>query len=1089
MQNYHRHTSYSNIFTPDSAAMNEHYAKRAVELGHKIICSMEHGWQGNYFECYELAKKYNLKFVFGVEGYWVKDRQKEYFNGLNKKGEETYAKDRSNHHIVLLAKNENGRQAINEALSEANETGYYFRPRLDLELLLNLPPDDVFVTTACIAFAGYEDIDDIILQLHDHFKSNFMLEIQNHDTDKQREWNKHLKEIGEKHGIELIVGLDSHYIYEDDDWKRDAILQAKGVIYEDEIGWFMSYPSDEVVMERFLKQGIFTREEVQRAMDNTDITLTFDDYDNVPIFSKDIKLPTLYPDLTIEEKNKLYRRLIGKKFVEYMKKIPKEDYDRYYEGVESEIKTYEDTGMVDYPLLDYEIVKDAVEHGGLITDTGRGSAVGFLTNTLCGFSKVDRFTSAIKLYPERFISTTRILETHSLPDIDLNVGTPEIFEEAQVRVLGQEHTYPMIAFGTLKKKSAFKLYAKAEGIDFSLANAISEQIGNYDEAYKKADDEERESLDIYDFVDREYEEYLEKSQEYWGIISDKKKAPSAYLLYQGNIRREIGLIKCKSESTKKEYITCVIDGAVAENYKFLKNDILKVDVVLLIDKVFKRIGIEHFDVNTLLKLSENDNKVWDLYANGYTMGMNQVEQDGSRKKCMRYKPHNISELSAFVAAIRPGFKSMYNKFEKREEFSYGLPALDNLIQTEQFPYSYMIYQENIMSVLHYAGFPMDQCYGIIKAIAKKHPEKVLPLKSQFIEGFKQKIIEDEHISEEKADDYSAMVWQIINDNVSYSFNSAHAYSVALDSLYQGWQKANYPYEFYETLLQHYSDKGKKEKVAALKKEMKKAFNILEGDYKFRNDNRAFASDKEKGVIYPSLASVKNVSQKTANSLYKLGKNTYNSYIDLLVDIKKEKINIRQLDILIKLDYFSEFGEINNILAQTALFEKFYTRSQIKKADIPALDLSEEVIRSHAGKETEKLYSNIDMIALIKELAKSVSSRRTTTAQKAYYQWRYLGYVDLIDPDYKGYCIVNSVNANYTPRLNVYPLANGNALSVKISKPIFRKNPVEEGDVLKVGNQRKKNRVRLTPDGKFVPIDDEFEWWITEYEIVGVTKDK
>ena len=572
MQNYHRHTSYSNIFTPDSAAMNEHYAKRAVELGHKIICSMEHGWQGNYFECYELAKKYNLKFVFGVEGYWVKDRQKEYFNGLNKKGEETYAKDRSNHHIVLLAKNENGRQAINEALSEANETGYYFRPRLDLELLLNLPPDDVFVTTACIAFAGYEDIDDIILQLHDHFKSNFMLEIQNHDTDKQREWNKHLKEIGEKHGIELIVGLDSHYIYEDDDWKRDAILQAKGVIYEDEIGWFMSYPSDEVVMERFLKQGIFTREEVQRAMDNTDITLTFDDYDNVPIFSKDIKLPTLYPDLTIEEKNKLYRRLIGKKFVEYMKKIPKEDYDRYYEGVESEIKTYEDTGMVDYPLLDYEIVKDAVEHGGLITDTGRGSAVGFLTNTLCGFSKVDRFTSAIKLYPERFISTTRILETHSLPDIDLNVGTPEIFEEAQVRVLGQEHTYPMIAFGTLKKKSAFKLYAKAEGIDFSLANAISEQIGNYDEAMKKADDEERENIDLFDYVDREYEEYIEKSKEYWGIISDKKKAPSAYLLYQGNIRREIGLIKCKSESTKKEYITCVIDGAVAENYKFLKND-------------------------------------------------------------------------------------------------------------------------------------------------------------------------------------------------------------------------------------------------------------------------------------------------------------------------------------------------------------------------------------------------------------------------------------------------------------------------------------------------------------------------------------
>lgn len=416
MQNYHRHTSFSNIFTPDSATTNKDYAERAVELGHKIICSLEHGWQGYYFECFELAKKYNLKFVFGVEAYWVKDRIKEYPSGLNKKGEETFLRDRSNHHIVILAKNENGRQEINEALSEANETGYYFKPRLDLELILNLPPDDVFVTSACIAFAGYEDIDDIILQFRDHFKENFMLEIQNHNTEKQIEWNKHLKELSEKYGIELIVGLDSHYIKESDYWKRDAILQAKGVRYEDEESWFMEYPSDKVVMKRFLEQGVFTEEEIQRAMDNTDITLTFDDYDDVPIFSKDIKLPTLYRGSTIEEKNKIYRRLIGKKFVEYMKKIPKENYDDYYNGVEMEIKTYEDTGMVDYPLLDYEIVKDAVEHGGLITDTGRGSAVGFLTNTLCGFSKVDRFTSAIKLYPERFISKTRILETHSLPD-------------------------------------------------------------------------------------------------------------------------------------------------------------------------------------------------------------------------------------------------------------------------------------------------------------------------------------------------------------------------------------------------------------------------------------------------------------------------------------------------------------------------------------------------------------------------------------------------------------------------------------------------------------------------------------------------
>ena len=307
MQDYHRHTSYSNIYTADSATVNEDYAKRAVELGHKVISSVEHGWQGYYYECFELAKKYDLKFVFGAEAYWVKDRIKEYSNGINKKGEETFARDRSNHHIIVLSKNENGRQTINDALSEANITGYYFRPRLDLELLLNLPPNDVFITSACIAFSGYDDVDDIILQLHKHFGEKFALEIQYHNTAKQKIWNKHLLELNEKYGIDLIVGLDSHYIHEDDAWQRDAILEAKGVEYPDEIGWYMDYPDDETVMKRFLEQGIFSREQVQKAMDKTDVLLEFDDYDDVPIFSKEIKLPTLYPDLTVEEKNKLYQ--------------------------------------------------------------------------------------------------------------------------------------------------------------------------------------------------------------------------------------------------------------------------------------------------------------------------------------------------------------------------------------------------------------------------------------------------------------------------------------------------------------------------------------------------------------------------------------------------------------------------------------------------------------------------------------------------------------------------------------------------------------------------------------------------------------
>lgn len=427
MQNYHKHTSYSNIMTPDSAASYEDYAKRAVELGHKVISSVEHGWQGYYYQCYELAQKYNLKFIFGAEAYWVKDRNKEYEEidpktnspKLNKDGTVKTSKDKTNGHIILLAKNENGRRSINKILSIANENGYYFKPRVDLELLLSLPANDVVVTTACVAYWQYEDIDDITLQLFKHFGNNFYLEIQYHNTDKQRLISKRTLELSKKYNIPMIVGLDSHYIYPEQADERQYILEAKHMRYEDEDGWYMDYPDDATVMKRFLQQGVFSQEQIQQAMDNTDVLITFEDYAiNNPVFSKDIKLPTLYPELSQEQRNKKYSTLISKLFKEYIKtnNITGDEYKRYFDGVKMEVQTVKDTGMADYFLLDYEIVKKAISMGGVLTDTGRGSSVGYFTNTLLGFSKVDRFKSPITLYPERFISKTRILETHSLPD-------------------------------------------------------------------------------------------------------------------------------------------------------------------------------------------------------------------------------------------------------------------------------------------------------------------------------------------------------------------------------------------------------------------------------------------------------------------------------------------------------------------------------------------------------------------------------------------------------------------------------------------------------------------------------------------------
>lgn len=1049
MQNYHRHTSYSNIYIADSAAVNEDYAKRAVELGHKVISSVEHGWQGYYFETFELAKKYDLKFIFGAEAYWVKDR---------------HEKDRTNGHIILLAKNENGRRAINSILSTANEDGYYFRPRVDMELLLSLPADDVMVTTACIAFWHYEDIEDLLVQLHNHFKNNLFLEIQYHNTDPQINLNKRILALSEKYGIEMIVGMDSHYIYPEQSKERDYILAAKNVHYDDEQGWYMDYPDDDTTMQRFLMQGVFTKEQIQKAMDNTDLLLEFDDYTVLPngepnpIFSKDIKLPTLYdgkheidgkllPKLTQEERNKEYSKLITRLFKEYMEGVPPEQYDEYFEGIKTEVQVIKDTNMSDYFLIDYYMVKRAIEMGGVLTNSGRGSSVGYFTNTLLGFSKVDRFQSPIKLYPERFISKSRILETKSLPDIDLNWGTPDIAAEAQEQILGKDHAYPMIAFGTCKKKSAFKLYARAQNMDFDLANTISAQIEKYDEALKYADDDEKDDINIYDYVDEQYHSYIDASKKYQGIIMDKKKAPCAYLLYSGSIREEIGLIKCKSETTKKEYMTAVIDGAIAENYKFLKNDILKVDVVLLVDMIYKRIGIKPHTVNELMELVKNDPLVWGIYANGFTMGVNQVEKASTTRKSMKYQPKNVSELSAFIAAIRPAFKSMYSKLENREDFSYDIPAFDKILQTEELPQSFILYQEQTMNTLNYAGFPIDECYGIIKAIAKKHPEKVRPLKERFINGFRDQIMED-GTPREKAEEDAARVWQIISDSCGYGFNSAHAYCMALDSLYNAYLKAHYPYEFYEVLLQTYSDKGKKDKVAELKQEMSRAFGIIEGEYKFGLDNRKFVADPEHHTIYPSLLSIKGLSQGCANDLYALGKKQYDSFYELWKDLKKKKnLNSGKINTLIEIGYFGDFGSIGKIKRFVEILDKLYERSQFSKSDPPMEFI--KYIKKYS-EETEKQYRKFDYDSALHEIWYDLDDVDIPLGERLKYELDNIGYVKTCMPDMSpDYAFVQEYECKYkNPKLTLYRLCDGTTGIVKVRRKKYDEAPIYVGDIIK-----------------------------------------
>lgn len=313
---------------------------------------MEHGFQGRYFDTYDVAKKEGLKFIFGTEAYWVKDR---------------FEKDNTNGHMCLFAKSEKGRRDINRILSEANETGYYYKPRIDLDLISTLDPNEVFVTSACIAFWQYEDVEKIVLDLNSYFGKNFMLEVQAHHTETQKKLHNRILDISSKHNIELIAGCDSHFIYPEQAKDRDAVLEAKGIVYENEDGWFMDYPDGETLKRRFIDQGVLNEEQIDKAINNTLVFMDFDDYDSdlIKVFSNDIKLPTLYPELSQEQRDHKYKQLLNEKWREAKSSIPKERHAKYIDEIRKEGSVVVNTGMSDYFLIDHEIVKEAVDKGEL----------------------------------------------------------------------------------------------------------------------------------------------------------------------------------------------------------------------------------------------------------------------------------------------------------------------------------------------------------------------------------------------------------------------------------------------------------------------------------------------------------------------------------------------------------------------------------------------------------------------------------------------------------------------------------------------------------------------------------------------------
>jgi DNA polymerase III alpha subunit len=1003
--NYHKHTHYSNIITPDSIVKPVDYAKRAVELGHTTLCTTEHGYAGNVFEYYDVAKEYGLKFVFGIEYYFVNDR---------------FSKDKSNSHLMILAKNQRGMKQMQRIMSEANKTGYYYKPRIDKELLFSLDPKDVVVTSTCVIsyISKHDDYDlNFIKPLHEYFGENFYLELHDNTHPMQVEYNKKILELHNKYNIPFIHATDSHYIYPEQDKDRTEFLNGKNIYYPEEDGFILDYPDSDQIFERYEQQGVFTRDQVEAALRNT---LIIDEFENIKL-DKDVKMPSIYPGLTHDEKVKKLKSILKEEWEKDKVHIPSERHKEYIEAIKFETDIVSETSMEDYFLLNYEIVKRAKDKGGVLTMTGRGSAPSFYINKLLGFTEIDRIDSPVTLYPTRFMSKSRILETKSLPDIDYNTASPEPFIEASKEILGEDNIYYMVAYGKMKDSAAFRNLCRARNLKMQEYNDVAKDLDRYKNHEK-------------------WRDLIEESKKFLDVIDNISPHPCAFLLLDKPITEEIGVIKVGDEHC------ALIDSGTSDSWKFFKNDFLTVTVWQIISEVYDAIGKPIDDIRNLNKLTVTDEKTWNLYKEGITATLNQTGTDSAKPQVMQYKPQSARELSAFVAGIRPSFESMKHMLLERKPFSYGIPAFDAILKESD---NFVLYQENIMSALVYSGFPEDETYGLLKAIAKKKPGIIEPIYERFINGF---------VEQTGSLEQAEKVWKIIEDAVGYGFNSSHALSVAYDSLYGAYLKANYPLEYYTVILNKYDDDTTM--TDKIYKELP-YFGIKVIPIKFGKSRAHYSPDKASNSIVKGIASIKFLNETIAEELYKIAQNEYESFLNLLIDIEeKTSCNSRQMEILIKLGFFEQFGG-NKTLHE--LYLKFKERY----------------------KKTHKDKTKQQRIDEIKEFASQLKDESIPVQEQILFEKEALGYGQTSFPKvHKAYVMVTEIDTKYSPRVSLYLMNDGTERQLKVSKKHFYNEQgdpyLEVGDIIKVLKVQKQPKKKLV-DGKWVD-GEVMEDWLHAWEM-------
>lgn len=1078
----------------------------------KAMAFTEHGSFFGWVNKKRHIESAGMKYIHGAEFYIT---------------ETINEKIRDNYHCCLYAKNYDGVLELNQLSSisfNRDDNHFYYVPRITIDELLTTS-DNVLVSTAClggILHNGTDAIKDKFITFLANNKHRCFLEIQHHnDVDgEQGRYNQYLYELSKKIGVPLIAGTDTHALNEEHLKGRKTLQKAKNVRFENEDSWDLTFKTyDELILE-YQKQNVLPMNVVLDAIENTNRLA-----DMVDEFELDetYKYPHLWEDseATFAEKIKegIKRRGVDK--------YP--NYQEYLDRIEHELEAYRHNGAIDFMLLMEDIIDWCVSQD-IRVGYGRGSVNGSVIAWLLGITEMDSIKH--KLNFERFMNVERV----SLSDIDTDFP-PSRIDEVKNYIFSKAglHCCDIITFNTIALKGAIKDVCRAfhyENIEYT-PETVKKKISEWEkriEGHDSRDTDVRMPKDIivdiekysihkevpYEYVSfanelsklvdtdeelarKQYPDIFELVDLVNGTIVSVGSHPCGCVVSPDTVSDKIGTF---TTSTSIYPISQIYMKEI-DSLNYVKLDLLRLDTIEIINETCKLAGIERLtpdnmditDVNVWNSMRDDTTQIFQWEGKTGDDYIKKLLSDENIKKFQEVDGNvdRMTLLSIGNSAIRPAGASYREDLANGVVRKSGSGAIDEFLKPT---FGYLVFQCQIIDFLHqYCGFTMGEADIVRRHFAKKTgTEDDIPVikdggymkdkdgnekKDHYIKGFIATMREKYGMPKEEAEDAIVAFLQVIIDASKYLFSLNHSQPYSYEGYACGWLRYYYTLEFITVSMN--INIGKEDKTIALTNFAKK-MGIEIRPPKFRHSKSKYFCDKKENCIYKGIGSIKFMNDKVADELYELRNNNYADFIDLLISLSKTSINSRQLDILIKLDFFQEFGNPNQLLRYTQLFNDIYSKKQFKKEKIKEMGLQEVDIRQFAEKESDKMFTKVDTYHLLKYLVAIIEVPQTSIVEKIKYQSELLGYISIKNEQYKGIGFVTSVDSKYAPKLKVYALANGNTIDCKIDKRTFNCNKLSVGDLVRIEGTTYKPQQRRTETG-FEPIPGTKVLWLTKYKKV------